>query len=191
MHSFAYGQTYKCKVASVAIIYQGSPCSNSEEIGLFHPDKVSHPQNKAEDFLANIPFGISPAEALRQLPESKPAAGNNHTADGSELAVEIENYPFAGKKFRMGFLFLSNRLTQVHLSDTAYMEANDSTRSAFESISNTLRQLYGNETSSNLESRRSGLFGSAEWVRGNTRISLDIIPMTQYNSTIVINYKAN
>lgn len=194
MHSFAYGQTYKCKEANGAIIYQGSPCSNSEEIGRFHPDKVSHSQNKTakftEKFLANVPYGISPAEVLHQLPESKSAVTTSHNVDGSQLAVEIERYPFAGKEFRVGFLFLSNRLTQVHLSDTTPMEVNDSTSSAFERISNTLRQLYGNETSRNLESRRSGLFGGAEWVQGNTRVSVDIIPMTQYHSTIVINYRA-
>lgn len=151
------------------------------------PDN-NHPLGGAIELFASVKYGMSPAEVLRLLPESKPAATDPRTIDGSKLAVEIESYPFTGKQFHVGFFFLSSRLIQVHLSDTTLMEENVATRNAFERISDTMRQMYGQETVRRLESKWSGLFGEAEWVHDKTKISVDIIPMTQYHSTIVINY---
>jgi hypothetical protein len=144
----------------------------------------------AQQLWGNVQYGMSPNEVSRLVPGSKPIAKGSPNVHGSQSAVEVESYPFAGKTFKVSFLFLSDRLTQVHLADTTYMEANESTRGAFERISNTLRQTYGKEASRRLESRQSGLFGDAEWIQGNTKISVSIIPMTQHHSSIVINYKA-
>ena len=145
--------------------------------------------SKRQTSFGTIPYGISPNEVLKFFPKSRPATVNSELANGGQLLVEIENYPFAGKEFRVGFFFVSNRLIQVQLSDIISMEENDATRNAFERVFDELAQIFGQEATRSIESRQSGLFGRAEWNHDNTKVLVDIIPVTQFHSTLVINYK--
>ena len=142
----------------------------------------------AEQLWNKVQYGMSPTEVLRAVPGSKPLARNSRSTSEAQAAVEIESYPFAGGTFNVTFIFSLDRLTQIHLHDTLSMRENEATRNAFERVSAALRQTYGEESSRKLEARSSGLYGEAEWLKGESKIDVTVVPVTQLHSAILINF---
>jgi len=133
----------------------------------------------AQHLWPKLQYGMTPADALRTVPGSVPAA------DG---AAELEGFRIADRKFRVRFEFRSNRLVQVHLRETVFMEPNERTRLNFDKVVNALRQVQGAETYRHVESEPSGLSGEAGWRKGDAETVVTISPSTQNHSTILINF---
>jgi hypothetical protein len=152
-------------------------------------------ESKADMVLAaaifgDVTYGMSVADILGLVPGAKLVEINSQTIDGAKLIVEIDNFSFSGRTFTVGFWFLSNSLTRIHLRDTETMLTNESTRLAFEQVTNRMQQTYGKPVSSGLESRESGLFGGSEWIHDRARISVSILPLTQEHSIVLISFSA-
>lgn len=180
--SVSHAQVYKCTVGG-RTVYQQDPCAGAEQGG--RRSNVEAPSSRAgyttggtQLLWPGVEFGMPPSDILRLVHGSRKDGGN----------VTLKDFRFAEKKFDVQFSFQSDRLVQVHLGDTVFMEPNAAVRSSFDRLVATLRRTYGEPSSQNVEEPWSGLRGEAVWKRSGSEITVTISPVTKDQSMILFNF---
>jgi hypothetical protein len=174
-------EVYKCTVDG-RTIYQQKPCAGDEQTALTPRAALSGGAGTASvsppTLWPGVEFCMTRPEVLGMIPGSSEQRGS----------VILEGIRYAERSFDVQFGFTSDRLVQVHLSDSVAMELNSTTRQAFDRLVSTVSQTYGQPVSQSVEERASGLYGRALWRRGRSEITASIVPSTQQHSTILFNF---
>lgn len=102
-------------------------------------------------------------------------------------AVILKGFVFSGKTLDVQFGFKSDRLVQVHLGDTVFMEPNAAVRQSFDRLVATLRRIYGEPASQSVEAPRGECAGKLP-ERPGSEVKVTISPVTREQSMILFNY---
>lgn len=180
--SVGHAQVNKCTVGG-RTVYQQEPCAGAEQSGrrtnLGAPlSGTGNTTAGAQLLWPGVEFGMPPSDVLRLVPGSR----------GDSGSVTLKGFRFAEKTFDVQFSFQSDRLVQIHLGDTVFMEPNAAVRSSFDRLVATLSRTYGEPLSKNVEERGSGLRGEAVWKRPGSEVTVTISAVTKDQSMILFNF---
>lgn len=180
--SASHAQVYTCTVGGITA-YQQVPCAGDLKKGQQATVNAVPGSAGSQSAAAPLPwpgldFGMPVSEVLRRIPGSREDHG----------AVTLKGFVFSGKTFDVQFGFKSDRLAQVHLGDTVFMEPNAAVRQSFDRLVATLRRIYGEPASQSVEELSWGLRGEASWKRPGSEVKVTISPVTRDQSMILFNY---
>lgn len=123
---------------------------------------------------------VPAAQAVDPSPSTTITSGLNA---GAEKRLHVPEFDLAGAPFTGSFYFKDGALVAVTLRSM------DASRSAFNSIVESLRSKYGRELSDDVRGGRLGTSGTMKWAAGRTTIALSLFDLSA-GTTILIQYSA-